>query len=115
MRPIHLVGLDEDDLGIDFKAGAHGFGKRVARLDGHVDAAFIVGGIGEYNHRHFGQPRERLQVGVFERTGQFHRDNARTLAKNQAAQLGRELDAPGHHGEIREVTARETRGVVTRP
>ncbi len=112
VRPLARVGLDKNHFGVHFEAGADGFGERIARLHGHVNAALFVLRIGIQNHRHLRQSREGLQVGVFERAGQLHGNQARTIAKDRLAEFDGELEPAGNDREIGEVAAPKAGGVL---
>ena len=115
MRPVARIRFDENHLGVDFERRAHGFGEGIARLHGHIDGALVVFWIRIKDHRHLRQPRQRLQVDIFERSGQLDGHDGRPIAQNRAPHFDGEFEPARNYRKIGKITAAQTGGIFGRP
>ena len=111
VRPVAVIGFEEDDVGFNLDGGAHGLGERVGGFHRDVDAALVVLRVGIEDYRDLGQTVDGPAVGLFEASGQFHGDDLRTFFEQGMAQGGGKLQPSRHHGKVSEATAAQAAGV----
>ena len=111
MRPVARIGLDENHLGVYFKGGAHGFGERIARLHGHIDAALVVLWIGIKNHRHLRQAAPGLAGRRLRATRAARRRRCGPLAQDGPPHFDGEFEPARNYREIGEIPAPQAGGI----